>query len=304
MRLKRALCPHCQAQVEPSYRFCLACGEVLSQDELTIAPVEPAVPRTRRGKYVCWQCRAKLDTLTPACPQCGAELDKPRQGKKQEVVESNGIIGNISLPMFLLFLVFGVVLLGGGALTMSPRGGSSDGEGGGFSLPSIADIPIPRLFGDDQASAGDKPAGVVANAQEARLVSVADDGLIRIRIEGEVIEVTLAGMSPNFAGQCLGEKALARVRRILVDESILFVALDGKGDVRASSRVATQSLYIWQYAPETAKVRFANEELLGGGEVAFRAVELDESEPGIDLARAAERAETKGRGRYEPGACD
>lgn len=205
--------------------------------------------------------------------------------------------------MIVLFLISGAVLFGAGAFMLMPKGGETDDESG-FSWPSLADIPIPRLFGDDGVAAGDKPEGVAATASEARVVEVADDGLIRIRIEGTEIDVYLAGASPSFVTQCLGEKALARVRRILVDESIAFVALDGKGAVKASGQVAIQSVYIWQYDPDTGKVRFVNQELLGGGEVAYKQVKLDDSEPGQALVAANERAREKERGRYAPSACE
>jgi hypothetical protein len=304
MRLKRDnLCPHCQAPVEPTWLFCLACGDELPRPEDAAGPPEPAIPRTRDGKYKCWQCKTKLDTPSPACPKCGAELDKPRDRPKKEKVESNGVIGNLSLPMILLFLLFGAVLFGAGAVMLTPKGDSTDSEQG-FSLPSLSDIPIPRIFGDDDVSAGDKPEGVSPAASEARVVSVADDGLIRLRIDGQEINVYLAGASPSFVTQCLGEKALARVRRILVDEGVVFVALDGKGAVSSSPKVATQSVYLWQYDSGTGKVRFVNQELLGGGEVAYVKVKLKNSEAGKALIAASERAKAKERGRYEPGACE
>jgi hypothetical protein len=196
-----------------------------------------------------------------------------------------------------------VVLGGAGAVMLAPRLGLSESDEG-FPWSSLSGIQIPRIFGDDDVSAGDKPEGVVANASEARVASVADDGLIRLRIDGQEIDVYLAGTSSGFVTQCLGDKALARVRRILVDESIVFVALDGRGEVSPSPKVATQSVYLWQYNPGTGKVRFVNQELLGGGEVAYTNVKLKDSEPGKALAAANERAKDKERGRYEPGACE
>ena len=305
MRSKREQrCPHCQASIESTYRFCLACGEELPQPKAVYPSTEQAIPRAPDGTFKCWQCKTERDAFSPTCPTCGTEFSKPPDATiTTGSGEPNRILGKRSLMRTLVFLLCGIALLGAGALVVTSRGEWTGNESG-LSWSSFAYIPIPRLFGDDGTTAGDKPKGVVANASEARVVDVADDGLIRVRIEGNEIEVNLAGASPGFVTQCLGETALARVRRILVDDAIVFVALDGKGEVNTSGRVAIQRVYIWQYDPTTGKVRFVNQELVGGGEVALKQVKLADSELGMALAAANERAREKERGRYEAGACE
>jgi hypothetical protein len=313
MRPKRDnVCPKCKAPVEPNYLFCLACGEELPAPAEGARPPEP-VERLRKddSKHTCWQCHARLDNLSPTCPTCGADLislreqSKPSKRKKQpkqEKIEPAHAPKRRSWLRVATLLLLFVVLGGAGWVMLAPKDGST--EVGGFSLPTLSDIQIPRIFGDDDVSAGEKPEGVAPDATEARVVSVADDGLIRLRIDGQQIDVFLAGTSPSFVTQCLGDKALARVRRILVDESIVFVALDGTGAVNPSPKVATQSVYLWQFDPGTGKVRFANQELLRSGEVAYAKVKLKDSEPGKALIAANERAKAKERGQYEPGACE
>ena len=314
MRQKREnVCPKCKAPVEPSYLFCLACGEELPAPPEGARPPEPVEsPRKAEAARTCWQCHAKLDSYPPTCPTCGADLissrdeakpsrrkKQPKQEKVKPVRAAKRRSGLRAVTVLLLLVVLG----GAGAVMLGPQLGLTEGEEG-LSWSSLSGITIPRIFGDDGVTAGDKPKGVAPDATEAQVDSVADDGLIRLRIDGQVIDVYLAGTSPSFVTQCMGNKALARVRRILVEESIVFVALDGAGAVSSSPKVATQRVYLWQYDPETGKVRFLNQELLVSGEVEYSKVKLKDSEPGMALIAADERAKVKERGRYQPGACE
>jgi hypothetical protein len=303
MRLKREqLCPHCQAPVESAYRFCLACGEELPLPNGRATPPEPVeIAKASDANRTCWQCQASLDGSLPTCPNCGAALNRSRKETKQpkeKRAEPTHAPARRSWLKVATVLLIILALVGGGALMLAPK---ADEDGG---LLSFSGITVPRIFGDDDAAAGEKPAGVAANASEARVIDVGDDGQVRLRIGTNEFEVALAGTSPSFVRQCLGEKALARVRRILIAESIVYVAPDGSGTLTPSGQIATQSAYIWHYDPGSGKVRFANQELLGGGEAAYKAVKMAESEAGKALAAASERAKVKERGRYAPGACE
>ncbi len=312
MRKKSNLCPNCKVSTEPTWKFCLACGEVLIEDvvEVEFDPsyVSPRQEKAyKKGKVRCWQCNEKLKEHTPACPTCGADLLNPKDAvKKFESVEPKGVIGNLPMWMILAFALMGVVTLAGLGYSMYMGGNKSEAsenaENGGFKLPSLPDIDFGSLFGDSE-QASPVPDGIPSAAVEGRAISVSDDGLIVVRINGHDIDVRLAGVPEDFASECQGDKGLARVKRILSTGAVVYLHLDQVGRLVTNEDYDTQSVYIWEEDPGTGKVRFVNEEVLAGGEAGIVTPVLTDFEPAADLIAAAQRAKDKERGRFAPGAC-
>lgn len=147
-----------------------------------------------------------------------------------------------------------------------------------------------------------RPVGVPTDAVAARFVQMNDNGTITIRIDSEEMDVHLAGVPTDFGNQCLGDKALARLSRILEPDVVVFVAHDGQGTLSDASD-DVPPVYLWRWDNASNKLRYANSELIASGEVDYLEVNLDGSPAGVDLGRAWLRAQEKERGRYAPGAC-
>lgn len=313
MRKQRNLCPTCKSATEPSWKFCLACGEILIEDEIAVeydpSYITPKQEKAyRKGKVKCWQCNEKLTQHSPACPACGADLLNPKAAvKKFESVEPKGVIGNLPMWMILAFALMGVVTLAGLGYSMYVSGNKSEASEGaeeeGFKLPSLPSIDFGGLFGESDKKPT-VPDGIPTAATEGRAISVGEDGLIVVRINGANVDVRLTGVSDDFVTDCMGDKGLARTRRILESGSVVYVHLDAVGSLTAAENMEPQRVFIWEVDSETGKIRYVNEEVIAGGEAKLVATELIDFVPADDLVAASKRAQDKLRGRYEPGACN
>lgn len=311
MRKKANHCPACKSQIEPGWKFCLACGEILHEEAIE-QPADPLAltPRQekayRKGKIRCWQCNEKLNHPSPACPKCGADLLNPRRaGATSDIKDPGGSLSNLPLPVLVLFILMGVAVIGGVGFLMSASNQSGASENAeGFQMPSLPDISLDSIFGDDHAAAVEVPAGIDVKATEGRAITVDDSGAITVRIDGKDVNVRLAGVSDKFVDDCRGGKALARIRRILTEGAVVWVYLDGNGPIEVKSGLAEQSVYIWQVDPATDKIRFVNQEVIASGDAELQATVLTDQAPAPELVSAAERAKEKERGRFAEGACN
>jgi hypothetical protein len=309
MRKLRDVCPNCKTLTEPGWKFCLACGEVLipeveetPPDPLALTPKQERA--YKRGKVKCWQCGVKLSEPALACPSCGADLLHPKEKlRAQASAEPKGVIGNLPMGMLVIFLLAGIVVIGGLGYLMYSNGNDSHASEDGDTSWSFPEIDLGALIGDDSPT-NELPDDMPSGAREARVVSVAGDGSILVKVNGEQVDVHLAGIARDFSGQCQGDKGLARIRRILTDNTLVYIYLDGKTSFVPQESVDSQPVYIWAYDPADNDFRFVNEEVIAGGEAELQPTILKGKGPAGDLVSAGKRAIDKERGRYEAGACD
>lgn len=307
MRKNRNLCPNCKVATEPGWHFCLACGQVLIE-EVDETPPDPRVltPRQekayRKGKVRCWQCNGKLREPSPACPSCGADLLSPRVSRpKVENAEPTGMISNLPLPMLIAFALMAALTVASMGYLLSGTNSSRASDGDGFPLSDLPSRILGSLFEDDEPFVPDEVPG---NAIEGRTMSVSDDGIVLVRVEGHDVDVRLAGISLDFSADCQGDKGLNRMNRILTEGSVVYVLLDNLARLSVRGNAETQSVYIWHYDPETKEVRYVNRELVAGGEAELQPTVLTDIPAAADLIAASARAQEKQRGRYAPGACE
>ncbi len=305
----QSVCPNCKTPTESGWKFCLACGEMLIPDVVEIAPdplaLTPKQERAyKRGKVKCWQCGVKLTEPALACPSCGADLLNPKAKLKvRKSAEPKGVIANLPAGMLVIFLIAAVVMVGGLGFLMYSNGNNSQASDGSESSWSWPDIDLGGLFGDDQAGIA-LPDDMPSGAREARVVSVGDDGVIVLHVNDEEVDVYLAGIAPGYVGECAGDRGLARVRRILAENTLVYVHLDGATTFVPEADAEAQPVFIWAYNATDNNFRFVNEEVIAGGEAALQPTVLKGNGPPADLVAAGKRAVDKERGRYEAGACD
>ncbi len=309
MRKLRSTCPNCKTPTEAGWKFCLACGEVLIPDVVEV-PADPLAltPKMerayKRGKVKCWQCGVKLAEPALSCPSCGADLLNPKDKLKVRTsAEPKGVIGNLPPGMLIIFLLAAVLMIGGMGYMMYQNGNDSRASEDGGSSWSFPEIDLGGLFGDDSPSNA-LPDDIPSGAREARVVSVADDGGILLKLKSEEVDVHLAGISTDYVRDCQGDRGLARVRRILAANTLVYVYLDGATTFLPEASEESQPVYLWAYDPADNDVRFVNEEVIAGGEAVLQPTVLKGKGPAGDLTAAGKRAVANERGRYEAGACD
>ena len=304
MRQSRLRCQSCQTEIEPSWQFCLSCGEPVDASLPTPEEVEETRKREAKayqsGKVRCWQCKTKLREPSPACPGCGADLLNPRSAPVKQVKNADGTMTHLSPVMLGSMLLAALVLIGGFGAVMYRNGDrSSAHEKNHLSLPHIS---LPSFLGGDDEQALVLPDGVQGDATAATVVSIADDGLIVVKVGSKQLNLRLAGIQTNFAGDCGGDKGLARLRRIAPDGSSVYLAADSAAGIVLHGTAKPQMVYLWA-VDSSGKLRFANQEILAAGEGAITALTLEETSLAADLTAASERAVANKRGRYADGAC-
>lgn len=293
MRRNRTQCPSCKAEVGPNYRFCLACGAEL---ELADQPLPAAEPEKKKRKKREPNVATPLVTAPPVSPgQAEAALDTSGPTPK----------GRSSRRLRVLLVLLIVVAGGIGATTYWNARSSSAADG--FSWETISEFDFSLISnvwnGEDGPAEPDLLAAVPPGAIEARAIAVAEDGAVTLRVNGKDVPVRLAGVPPDFADQCLGEKAVSRLNRLLPRGAVVYALLDGRGRIGSSDANGPQMIYLWALDAEANRMRFANQELISSGEAEFVAVTVNSTDAGKELGRASKRAQAKQRGRYEPGSC-
>jgi hypothetical protein len=299
-------CPVCKAEAGPGYRYCLACGAELNPGAEYAEPQpEPeAAPEPKPEKK--WG-RKKKEAVAPApsAPEAYsysyaayAAIEGPPEVNPKAKKRSGG-----RLRGFLLFLLLiaGAV---GGMMYWNDHPTIAEGRiPGRISWEAVRDGDLGNAWitteeSTKQALLAQVPAGAV----EATVTQVSTDGLVTIELRSRDVPVRLAGVSVDFALQCLGEKGVDRVGRALPEGAVVYVLLDGDGRVNTKAE-GEQSVYIWRMDIEGKKLRFINQELVASGEAEFVPVVLSNEDPAISLNRAWMRAQDKQRGRYAEGAC-
>ena len=288
MRRSRNECPNCKAVVAPNYRFCLACGAELPESviQADIPEPEPA-PVTKKS-------RGRKRDAKPAADAPTVQFPYLQDTAPQTTKRSSGRLRSLLL---LLVLVGGAV---GGMLYWNEHQTDAAQK---ITWDEISALDYMSIWEKLERSRQGRPEGVPPTSIETRAVGVADDGTIMLSLDGAEFPVQLAGVPADFAFQCLGEKALKRLNKVFPEDAVVYVLLDGKGRLKSTSSGGLQSVYLWGVESDSGKVRYANEELIASGESEFEAVTLRASDAGKDLSSALKRAQTKERGRYQPGAC-
>ena len=208
---------------------------------------------------------------------------------------------------FLRFLLVLLVLVGGavgGMMYWNEHPSNAEDQ---ITWESISEFDFSRVTelweGKEAEIAPDLLAAIPDGAVEARAIGVAQDGAVMLSVDGEDVIVMLAGVPFDFTEQCLGDKGLARLRRILPEDAVVYMLPDSASPDSMGGGVGPQTAYVWSVDADAQRVRYANQELLSSGEAEFMPVMLGSTDAGRQLSQAAERAQQKGRGRYEAGAC-
>jgi hypothetical protein len=287
-------CPKCQAQIEPAYRFCLVCGAVLNSE------AEPAPPPSVAAKP---EAKGKRGQKKPAdksiSQMISSDFTYIQQPAEVAAVPKSRSSGGLRVILMLLILVTGAI---GGMIYWNENQTNAEDK---ITWEQISDLDYAGVWdriSNSSGTAGAYPKGVPSRAVESTVEGIAEDGTISVSIDGEMRTVRLAGIPQNFAEQCFGDKALARIGRVLAEDAVVYVAHDGPGKI-SSSPESVPAVYIWREDPKSGKVRYINEELIASGETDLVAVTLATSDPGVDLTRALERAKAKQRGRFGPAVC-
>lgn len=308
MRMRKRQCPQCQSPTEAGYRYCLACGLELPAETAPAEEIEKTARADARayrtGKIRCWQCDAKLAQPSPACPTCGADLVYPRRSRTTpDQKPPDGKRVRLSRPRIAIVVLVTVLVLSGLTFLVVHTGFQSGArENELVSLPGLVD---PDVAGGDEATRDgvEAPAGIPEGALEVVALAVNANGTIQARVQGQEITLSLVGVADEFVSACLGEIALARLKRIVPPGSTLFILPDREGNIDPKNDIGLQPVYLWSYDAETTRIRFANEEMIASGEVEFPGVDLIDSGPAKNLTSAAARAKDNFRGRYEADAC-
>jgi len=299
MRRNRNQCPNCNAEIGPNYQFCLACGAELNpadlpepEAEFSPEPAPVPEPKKKRGR------KEKTLKVHPVAgvPYSYAEAAAQFEASQLESRKRQSG-GRLRFLLVLLLLVSGAV---GGMMYLNEHPSTASDH---ISWTAITELDFANVWidsNDELAALREKlPAGAV----EARANGVADDGMVNLQVDGKDIVVRLAGVPETFAAQCLGDKAIGRLNRVLPNGAVVYVLVDGEGRLNAKSNGAPPAVYLWMVDSDAGRVRYANYELISSGEAEFTEVTLGSSEAGQDLRRASERAQGKQRGRYGSGAC-
>ena len=295
-------CPKCQARVEPGYRFCLVCGAQLAGGTEPVEdPVAPVVPEPALKSKGRWGKKSKESSPAekPIAEMIAADFTYIRPVEPAAGGKSSGSSGAMRFALMLLILVAGAV---GGTMYWNSNQTNAKDK---ITWDRIAEYDYAGIWdriGNGASPGMTNPEGIPSRAVKATVVDVAADGTIFVEINDTTYDVRLAGVPADFAGLCLGDKAMARIGRVLEEGAVVYVALDGKGKVTSTAE-PLPAVYIWRDHEEAGKIRYLNEELILSGETGLVAVTLASSEPGKDLVRAQKRAEEKLRGRYGAAAC-
>jgi hypothetical protein len=298
MRRNRDQCPNCSADVGPNYQFCLACGTELNLSDLPDPEPEPtpqAAPapvkkQKRKDK------RLKV-TPVPGVPYSYAEAAAAYEVSQSESRKKRSS-GRLRLVLMLAILVGGAV---GAMMYWNEHPSSASGR---ISWTAVTEFDFANIWIDntDEAMAALRK-NIPAAAIEAQANGVADDGMVSLQVDGKNVVVRLAGVPETFAAQCLGDKAISRLNRVLPSGAVVFVMVDGEGRLGVNNAEAPPAVYLWMVDPDAGRVRYANQELISSGEAEFAEVTLSTGEVGEDLRRASARAQEKQRGRYKAGSC-
>lgn len=293
MRRNRNQCPECGAEIAANYRFCLGCGRMLDPADVPDPEPEPSPEkRKKRGRRESPEPHPIVtDTYTYVMPAVTAPAPIP---------ETKRSTGRLRFVLVLAMLASGAI---GGMLYWNEHPSTASDH---VSWTAVRDLDFANIWidsGDGAAVEADLRKNIPTEAIEARANGVADDGMVSLNLNGEDLIVRLAGVPETFAAQCLGDRAVNRLNRVLSPGAVIYVLLEGDGQLDATSAEAPPSAYLWMVDADAGRVRFANQELIASGEAEFIAVEGSESVVGQALERASERAQGKQRGRYQSGSC-
>ena len=301
MRRNRNECPVCNAETGPGYHFCLACGAELepSDDGFEMVPT-PGIPQAESGKKKRGRREKKAKdgfvTVPESYTEAAAAFEASMGGSKRK---RSG--GHLRFLLVLLVLVGGAV---GGMMYWNEHPSNAEDQITWERISEFDFSHVTELWEGDQAEIGpDLLANIPSGAVEARAIGVAQDGAVMLRVDGNDVIVMLAGVPFDFTEQCLGDKGLARLRRILAEDTVVYMLPDSASPVTTDGGVGPQTAYVWSVDADAKRVRYANQELLSSGEAEYMPVTLDTSDAGRQLLQASQRAQQKGRGRYEAGAC-
>jgi hypothetical protein len=292
-----AKCPKCQAKIEPGYRFCLVCGASLEfQPQPAQQPKEakaPAEPRSKRA--------GKKSPEAPISQMIASDFTYIRPDESAGHAKSNrsGKSSRWRALLVLLILVAGAI---GGTTYWNQNHTKAEDKITWERISTYDYAGVWDRISDRSGKAGSDLKGIPGGAVKATVASIAEDGTIAIVLDGDRQTVRLAGIPEDFAGLCLGDRAMARIDRVLTEDAEIYVAHDGAGAITASDE-PMPPVFIWREDPNTGKIRYLNQELIASGETDFDDVRSEASDSGAALYSAWMRAQQKQRGRFEAGAC-